>query len=48
MLVTMADGRVVATLFQKLPGLRLAVPFEEVKYSPSDKDVGISELPIVW
>ncbi|CAG8949364.1 hypothetical protein HYFRA_00004991 [Hymenoscyphus fraxineus] len=39
---------VFATLFKRLPNLRLAVPFEEVKYSPPHKDVGISELPVVF
>jgi nitric oxide reductase len=39
---------VFATLFQKLPGLKLAVPFEEIKWSPPTKDVGILELPVVW
>ncbi|KAH7383908.1 cytochrome P450 55A3 [Pyrenochaeta sp. MPI-SDFR-AT-0127] len=39
---------VFATLFEKLPNLKLAVPFEEIKWSPSDKDVGITELPVVW
>ncbi|CZR67621.1 probable Cytochrome P450 55A3 [Phialocephala subalpina] len=39
---------VFATLWQKLPNLRLAIAFEEVKYSPPKKDVGLSELPIVF
>ncbi|KAH8913497.1 cytochrome P450 [Atractiella rhizophila] len=39
---------VFATLWQRLPNLRLAIPFEEVKYSPLNKDVGITELPVVW
>jgi nitric oxide reductase len=39
---------VFATLFQRLPGLKLAVPFEEIKWSPLRKDVGILELPVVW
>jgi len=35
-----------ATLWQKLPNLKLAIPLEEVKYSPPHKDVGIVELPV--
>jgi nitric oxide reductase len=38
----------VATLWKKLPDLKLAIPFEEVKYSPPTKDVGIIELPVVF
>ena len=39
---------IVATLFQTLPNLKLAVPLDGVSYSPPDKDVGITELPITW
>lgn len=39
---------VFATLFQKLPNLKLAVPLDEVKYSSPEKDVGILELPITF
>ncbi|KAH8796549.1 cytochrome P450 55A1 [Hyaloscypha finlandica] len=39
---------VFATLWQKLPNLKLAIPFEEVKYSPPTKDVGIIDLPVVF
>ncbi|KAF2198826.1 cytochrome P450 55A1 [Delitschia confertaspora ATCC 74209] len=39
---------VFATIFQKLPELRLAIPMEEVKYTPPERDVGITELPVVW
>jgi fungal nitric oxide reductase len=38
----------IATLFRKLPNLKLAVPFEKVTYSPPTKDVGITELPVVF
>lgn len=38
----------VATLWQRLPNLKLAIPFEEVKYSPPTKDVGIQELSVVF
>lgn len=39
---------VFSTLFQRLPNLKLAVPIEDVSYSPADRDVGITELPITW
>ncbi|PVH89208.1 cytochrome P450 55A2 [Cadophora sp. DSE1049] len=39
---------VFATLWTKLPNLKLAIPFEEVKYSPPTKDVGIGELSVVF
>lgn len=39
---------VFATIFQKLPNLKLAIPESEIKYSPPKKDVGIAELPIVF
>lgn len=39
---------VFATIFQKLPNLKLAIPESEIKYSPPRKDVGIVELPIVF
>ncbi|KAL2071249.1 hypothetical protein VTL71DRAFT_12484 [Oculimacula yallundae] len=39
---------VFATLWQKLPNLKLAIPFDEVKYSPPKKDVGIAELSVVF
>ena len=37
---------VQATLFQKLPNLKLAIPFDEIEYSAPTKDIGIAELPI--
>ncbi|OJD17882.1 hypothetical protein AJ78_02054 [Emergomyces pasteurianus Ep9510] len=39
---------VFATLFQRLPSLKLGIPQSEVKYSLPDADVGIAELPVVW
>ena len=48
LLRTDADIVSLATLWEKLPNLKLAIPFEEVKYSPPTKDVGISELPVVF
>jgi nitric oxide reductase len=44
----MTDVIAVATLFNKIPTLQLATSFEEVKYSPPRKDVGISELLVVF
>ncbi|KAF4630392.1 hypothetical protein G7Y89_g7738 [Cudoniella acicularis] len=37
---------VFATLWKKVPDLKLAIPFEDVQYSPPKKDVGISVLPV--
>ncbi|KAH6666510.1 cytochrome P450 55A2 [Plectosphaerella plurivora] len=37
---------VFATLYHKLPNLEVAVPFEEVHFSPLSKDVGIIDLPV--
>ncbi|KAL4876111.1 cytochrome P450 55A2 [Aspergillus karnatakaensis] len=39
---------VFEVLFQRLPGLRLAVAQEEIQYSDLHKDVGILELPVTW
>ncbi|KAH8723372.1 cytochrome P450 [Phaeosphaeriaceae sp. PMI808] len=39
---------VFGTLFQRLPNLRLAVPFDQIKWSPPKRDVGIIELLVVW
>jgi nitric oxide reductase len=36
------------TLLKKLPGLKVAVPLDEVEYSPLHKDVGIAKLPVTW
>jgi fungal nitric oxide reductase len=32
----------------KLPNLRIAIPLEEIEYSPLIRDVGVVELPVVW
>jgi fungal nitric oxide reductase len=39
---------VFSTLFQKLPGLKLAIPINEISYTPLHKDVGIQTLPATW
>ncbi|MEV8098898.1 cytochrome P450 [Kitasatospora sp. NPDC085879] len=36
------------TLFRRLPGLRLAVPYEEVRYRADMVVYGVHELPVVW
>lgn len=38
----------LATLFQKLPDLKLAVPVEKINYTPLDRDVGIVDLPVTF
>ncbi|KAF9456608.1 cytochrome P450 55A2 [Collybia nuda] len=38
----------LTSLFQRLPNLKLAIPFSEIKYTCPTADVGITELPIVW
>ncbi|WP_329614563.1 cytochrome P450 [Streptomyces brevispora] len=35
-------------LFDRLPGLRLAVPAEEVPFKPGDTVQGLLELPVTW
>ncbi|KAK1623892.1 cytochrome P450 55A3 [Colletotrichum phormii] len=39
---------VFATLFQKLPSLRIAVPISDIEYTPLHKDVGVVKLPVAW
>lgn len=36
------------TLFERLPGLRLAVPAEEVPIKPGEAFQGLSKLPVTW
>lgn len=36
------------TLFARLPGLRLAVPAEEIPFKPGDTIQGMLELPVTW
>lgn len=35
-------------LFDRLPGLRLAVPAEEIPFKPGDTVQGLIELPVTW
>ncbi|MFJ8630557.1 cytochrome P450 [Streptomyces sp. NPDC093568] len=38
----------LSTLFDRLPGLRLAVPAEEIPFKPGDTIQGMLELPVTW
>lgn len=35
-------------LFEKLPGLRLAVPFDQLQYTDPRRDVGLAKVPVTW
>ncbi|KAI8257219.1 Cytochrome P450 55A3 [Colletotrichum sp. SAR 10_77] len=39
---------VFATLFHKLPNLKIAVPISELGFTPLHKDVGVVKLPVTW
>lgn len=38
----------LGTLFDRLPGLRLAAPAEEIPFKPGDTIQGMLELPVTW
>ncbi|MFE0512121.1 cytochrome P450 [Streptomyces sp. NPDC058964] len=38
----------LGTLFERLPGLRLAAPPEEIPFKPGDTIQGMLELPVTW
>ncbi|MFE0645402.1 cytochrome P450 [Streptomyces sp. NPDC058877] len=38
----------LGTLVRRLPGLRLAVPAEEIPFKPGDTIQGMLELPVTW
>jgi cytochrome P450 len=38
----------LATLARRLPGLALAVPFEELRFANDQEIFGIEELPVTW
>ncbi|NKY15931.1 cytochrome P450 [Streptomyces somaliensis DSM 40738] len=38
----------LGALLERLPGLRLAVPAEEIPFKPGDTLQGMVELPVVW
>ncbi|WZH45500.1 P450nor complexed with 3 Pyridinealdehyde adenine dinucleotide [Fusarium acuminatum] len=39
---------VFATLYQKLPNLKITVSFEDVNYTPLNRDVGVVDLPVTF
>ena len=41
------DITLVATIFRKCPGVKLAIPFEEIQFSPPTRDIGIVKLPVM-
>jgi cytochrome P450 len=47
-LARMELQEVFSLLFQRLPNLRLAVPFEELKFKHQSMVFGIDRLPVVW
>jgi cytochrome P450 len=38
----------IATLFSRIPGLRLAVPFDELRFREDMFVYGVYELPLTW
>ncbi|KAL8718900.1 MAG: hypothetical protein Q9225_004025 [Loekoesia sp. 1 TL-2023] len=38
----------LTTLFQRLPNLKLAVPVDQLKFTPPNQNIGITEMPVVW
>lgn len=47
-LARMELQEVFALLFQRLPNLRLAVPFEELKFKHQNIVFGVDKLPVIW
>ncbi|KAF4415414.1 cytochrome P450 55A1 [Fusarium acutatum] len=39
---------VFSTLYQKFPDLKIAVPLENINYTPLNRDVGIVDLPVTF
>ncbi|MFF2373763.1 cytochrome P450 [Streptomyces xiamenensis] len=39
---------VYGTLYRRIPGLRLAVPFEEIEFVPDGTTYGVRALPVTW
>lgn len=39
---------VLGTLFRRLPNLKLAVPLDELRFTPNSFAYGVRELPVVW
>jgi len=48
LLLTNSFFSYLASLFKKLPDLKIAVPLDEIEYTPPTRDVGIVKLPVVW
>jgi nitric oxide reductase len=38
----------IASLFKKVPNLKIAVPLADVEYTPLNRDVGIVRLPVTF
>nr|OQO23714.1 Cytochrome P450 55A3 [Rachicladosporium sp. CCFEE 5018] len=36
----------LATIFRRVPGLKLAIPFGEIAFSPPTADIGVTSLPV--
>jgi hypothetical protein len=36
------------TLFRRLSGLRLAVPFADLSFRTDSLDYGVADLPVAW
>lgn len=47
-LARMELQEVFSRLFQRLPGLRLAVPFEALRFKHQNVVFGVETLPVVW
>ncbi|KAF7874887.1 hypothetical protein EAF04_002061 [Stromatinia cepivora] len=39
---------VFGTLYKRLPNLKIAVPLDQLKYTPPTQNIGILELPVTW
>ncbi|KAG4034201.1 hypothetical protein MFRU_003g01740 [Monilinia fructicola] len=39
---------VFATLYKRLPNLKIAIPLDQLKYTPPTQNIGILELPVIW
>lgn len=37
-----------ATLYKRLPNLKIAIPLDQLKYTPPTQNIGILELPVIW
>ncbi|MFF2655132.1 hypothetical protein [Streptomyces sp. NPDC058045] len=42
------SGAALRTLFDRLPGLHLAVPADRIPFKPGDTIQGMLELPVAW